>query len=242
LCSRQRTDTLIALFCSTPLVCAVVTLQIRKCAPILRCVAVGGHAFVPCLEEGFEAGQTLGDQRPVYDHLGKDAGLDDVFDGVVVSRRTQSNEVYGDDGDESAIDCQMVTDSLHVVDIHKAGSEDDQELDAPMEPGVEAPNQGECERPQKHFNEKTNRFYDDPSQVLKTFSMLAHSLTRGSVLLEPRQFPTAQTGSRAKQWKSMNQWSRLHSGRQGRSKQLCASCFEPSCAGTMLSSIWTSPC
>lgn len=82
--SGQRAHSRIALLCST-LMCAVVTRRIRKRAPILRRVAVGRHALVPCLEEGFEAGQTLGDQRPVHDHLGQDIGLDDVSDGVVVS-------------------------------------------------------------------------------------------------------------------------------------------------------------
>lgn len=57
----------------------------RKRTPIRRRVTVGGHAFVKSLEERFEAGQTLGDQRPVHDHLGKDIDLDDVSDGVVVN-------------------------------------------------------------------------------------------------------------------------------------------------------------
>ena len=83
--SGQRTHSLIFLLRSTPLVCAVPTRRIRKRAPILRRIAVVGYALVPCLEEGFEAGQTLGDQRPVHDHLGQDIGLDDVSDGVVVS-------------------------------------------------------------------------------------------------------------------------------------------------------------
>jgi len=82
--STQRTDPRIALFRSTLLTCAVVARQIRKRAPILRRVAVGGHAIVPRLEERFEAGQTLGYQRPVHDELGKDVGLDNVSDGVVV--------------------------------------------------------------------------------------------------------------------------------------------------------------
>lgn len=76
----------------------------------------------------------------------------------------------------------MVTGPLHPVDIHKTCGEDDQELDAPVKPGVEAPHQGECERPQQYFNEETDRFYDNPSQVLDEFSMLAYSSTCGSCL------------------------------------------------------------
>jgi hypothetical protein len=83
----------------------VVARQIRKRAPVLRRVAVGGHAIVPCLEEWLEAGQTLGDQRPVHDHLGKDVGLDDVSYGVVVRSWTQSDQAYDDDRDEPMVNC-----------------------------------------------------------------------------------------------------------------------------------------
>jgi hypothetical protein len=76
----------------------------------------------------------------------------------------------------------MVTSPLHVVNIHKTCGEYGQELDAPVKPGVEAPHQGECERPQQYFNEETDRFYDDPSQILKEFSMLAHSSKCGLCL------------------------------------------------------------
>jgi hypothetical protein len=61
-------------------------------------------------------------------------------------------------------------------DVHEACSEDGQELDAPLKPGVEAPYQRECKRPQQEFNGETNRFYDDPSQVLNDVSLLAHAL------------------------------------------------------------------
>ena len=101
LCPTQRTETRTALFRSAPLACAVITRQVRQGAPILRRIAVGGHAVVPCLEEGLEAGQTLGYQRPVHDHLGVDVGFDDVSDGVVVCRWTQTDETYDDNGDES---------------------------------------------------------------------------------------------------------------------------------------------
>lgn len=58
--SRQRIDVGIAFFCSTPLACAVFTRKIRKRTPVLLRVAVGRHTLMPCLEKGFEAGQTLG--------------------------------------------------------------------------------------------------------------------------------------------------------------------------------------
>jgi hypothetical protein len=43
----------------------------------------------------------------VHDHLSKDIGLDNASDGAVVSRWTQLDQAYDDDGDESVIDCQM---------------------------------------------------------------------------------------------------------------------------------------
>ena len=48
-----------------------------------------------------------------------------------------------------------------------------------MKLGVEAPYQRECERPQQRLNDEADRFYDDPSQVLKELSMLPHSSTCG---------------------------------------------------------------
>jgi hypothetical protein len=72
----------------------------------------------------------------------------------------------------------MVTGLLCKIYVHKACSEDGQELDAPVKPSVEAPHQSKCERPQQQFDEETYRLHDDPSQVLNEISMLALSLTR----------------------------------------------------------------
>ena len=47
------------------------------------------------------------------------------------------------------MNCQMITRPFYAVNIHKACSENRQELDAPMNAGVEAPHQGERENPQQ---------------------------------------------------------------------------------------------
>ena len=88
------------------------------------------------------------------DNLGKDVGIDDVADVVVVSRWTQSDEAYDDNRNESMVYCQIVARSLRMVNIHKARSKYGQELDTPVEPGVEAPYQGERKCPQQCLNEE----------------------------------------------------------------------------------------
>lgn len=130
------------------------------------------------------------------DDLGQDVGIDDVSDGAVVSRWTQSDEAYDDDGDESAVNCQIVARSLRMVSIHKARSKYGQELDTPVKPGVEAPYQGERKCPQQCLNEEADCLHDDPSQVLKESARA--SIDVRVVLPEPRHLPTAQKDARAR--------------------------------------------
>ena len=144
------------------------------------------------------------------DNLGKDVGIDDVADVVVVSRWTQSDEAYDDNRNESMVYCQIVARSLRMVNIHKARSKYGQELDTPVEPGVEAPYQGERKCPQQCLNEEADCLHDDPSQVLEESACA--SIDVRVVLPEPRHLPTAQRDARARRWKSMSLSPRLHSG------------------------------
>lgn len=62
---------------------ARVAHQVRQHSPVLRLLAFGWSAFVPGLQEGFEAGRALGDEGPVHRRLGEDVERYDGVEGLV---------------------------------------------------------------------------------------------------------------------------------------------------------------